>query len=45
MLPIVEAGHGGRVDFSFQNTWNDFLGPLVFLQKAEVKTIILGLYA
>ena len=30
--------------FSFQTTWNDFLGPLVFLQKADVKTIILGLY-
>ena len=30
--------------FAFQNTWNDFLGPLVFLQRADVRTIILGLY-
>jgi len=29
--------------FAFQSTWNDFLGPLVFLERNEVRTVILGL--
>ena len=44
MLPLSKPVLAAVAIFSFQNTWNDFLGPLVFLQKAEVKTIILGLY-
>jgi multiple sugar transport system permease protein len=44
MLPLSKPVMAAVSIFSFQNTWNDFLGPLVFLQKAEVKTIILGLY-
>jgi multiple sugar transport system permease protein len=45
MLPLSKPVMAAVAIFSFQNTWNDFLGPLVFLQKAEVKTIILGLYS
>src|SRR5215207_6128490 len=41
MLPLSKPVLAAVAIFSFQNTWNDFLGPLVFLQKAEVKTIIL----
>jgi multiple sugar transport system permease protein len=44
MLPLSKPVLAAVAIFSFQNTWNDFLGPLVFLQKAEVRTIILGLY-
>jgi ABC-type glycerol-3-phosphate transport system permease component len=44
MLPLSKPVLAAVAIFSFQNTWNDFLGPLVFLQKADVKTIILGLY-
>ena len=44
MLPLSKPVLAAVSIFSFQNTWNDFLGPLVFLQKAEVRTIILGLY-
>lgn len=44
MLPLSKPVLAAVAIFSFQNTWNDFLGPLIFLQKAEVKTIILGLY-
>jgi len=45
MLPLSKPVLAAVAIFSFQNTWNDFLGPLIFLQKAEVKTIILGLYS
>jgi multiple sugar transport system permease protein len=44
MLPLSKPALAAVAIFAFQNTWNDFLGPLVFLQKAEVRTIILGLY-
>lgn len=29
--------------FAFMNTWNDFLGPLLYLDKEKMKTISLGL--
>ena len=29
--------------FTFMNVWNDFLGPLLYLDKDELKTISLGL--
>ncbi len=44
MMPLSKPVLAAVAIFAFQNTWNDFLGPLVFLQKAEVRTIILGLY-
>jgi multiple sugar transport system permease protein len=31
------------VIFTFVNTWNDFLGPMIFLTKTELKTIQIGL--
>ena len=31
------------VIFTFVNTWNDFLGPLIYLTKTELKTIQIGL--
>lgn len=27
----------------FRDTWNDFLGPLIYLTKTELKTIQIGL--
>ncbi|MCC6174304.1 MAG: carbohydrate ABC transporter permease [Chloroflexi bacterium] len=44
MLPLSKPVLAAVAIFAFQNTWNDFLGPLVFLQRNEVRTIILGLY-
>lgn len=44
MLPLSKPVLAAIAIFAFQNTWNDFLGPLVFLQKNEVRTVILGLY-
>ncbi len=29
---------------SFQNSWNDFLGPLIYLQDAKLHTLAIGLY-
>lgn len=44
MLPLSRPVLAAVTIFAFQNTWNDFLGPLVFLQKNDVRTVILGLY-
>ena len=29
--------------FTFMNTWNDFMGPLLYLDKPELKTVSLAL--
>ena len=29
--------------FTFVGTWNDFLGPMIYLTKTELKTIQIGL--
>ncbi len=44
MLPLSKPVLAAVAIFAFQNTWNDFLGPLVFLQRNDVRTVILGLY-
>jgi multiple sugar transport system permease protein len=44
-LPLSKPVMAVVVIFSFQFIWNDFLGPLVFLQQQEVKTVTLGLYS
>lgn len=44
MLPLSKPALVAVAIFAFQNTWNDFLAPLVFLQREEVKTVILGIY-
>jgi ABC-type glycerol-3-phosphate transport system permease component len=43
MLPLARPVMAAVAILSFQTTWNDFLGPLVFLQKNEVRTVIIGL--
>lgn len=43
MLPLARPVLAAVAILSFQTTWNDFLGPLVFLQKTDVRTVILGL--
>jgi ABC-type glycerol-3-phosphate transport system permease component len=45
MLPLSKPVLAAVSIFAFQMTWNDFLAPLVFLQKTEVKTVILGIYS
>lgn len=43
MLPLSKPVLAAVAIFAFQATWNDFLAPLVFLQKREVRTVLLGL--
>ena len=43
MLPLSKPVLTAVSIFAFQFTWNDFLGPLIFLQKPDVRTVILGL--
>jgi multiple sugar transport system permease protein len=44
-LPLSKPAVAVVAIFAFQNVWNDFLGPLVYLQRQEVKTVTLGLYS
>lgn len=43
MLPLSKPALSTLVIFTFVNTWNDFLGPLIYLTKTELKTIQIGL--
>ncbi|WP_010274636.1 carbohydrate ABC transporter permease [Paenibacillus senegalensis] len=44
LLPLVKPVLATVTIFTFMNTWNDFLGPLIYLHSDEVKTLSLGLY-
>ena len=44
-VPLSKPAMAAIAIFSFQLVWNDFLGPLVYLQKPDVKTVVLGLYS
>ncbi len=43
MLPLSKPALSTLTIFTFVNTWNDFLGPLIYLTKTELKTIQIGL--
>lgn len=43
MLPNSLPAISTLVIFTFVNTWNDFLGPMIYLTKTELKTIQIGL--
>ncbi len=38
-LPLVKPGITTLVIFTFVNIWNDFMGPLIYLNSTELKTI------
>lgn len=42
-LPLVKPGIATLVIFTFVNIWNDFMGPLIYLNSTELKTIQLGI--
>ena len=44
MLPLSKPALAAVAIFAFQHVWNDFMTPLVVLQKAEYKTVMLGIY-
>lgn len=43
MLPLSKPALSTLVIFTFVNTWNDYLGPLIYLKSESKKTIQLGL--
>ena len=43
MLPLSKPAIATLTIFTFVNTWNDYLGPLIYLRTQEKKTIQLGL--
>ena len=45
MLPLSAPALTAVAIFSFVNHWNDFMGPLIYLQSEEKKTLALGLRA
>ncbi|HXF63027.1 MAG TPA: carbohydrate ABC transporter permease, partial [Caldilineaceae bacterium] len=44
VLPLSRPALAAVVIFTFQNVWDDFVFPLVFLQDRNLKTVALGLY-
>lgn len=43
MLPLSKPALATLTIFTFVSTWNDFLGPMIYLTKTELKTIQIGL--
>lgn len=43
MLPLSKAAIATLTIFTFVNTWNDYMGPLIYLTKDANKTIQVGL--
>ncbi len=43
MLPLAKPALSTLTIFTFVNTWNDFLGPLIYLKTEAKKTLQLGL--
>ena len=44
MVPLAKPAIIVVAILSFQNGWNDFLGPLIYLKNADLRTLALGLY-
>ena len=43
MLPLSKPALSTLTIFTFVSTWNDFLGPLIYLTRDKLKTIQIGL--
>ena len=43
MLPLSKPAIATLIIFTFIGTWNDFMGPLIYLRSDAVKTIQVGL--
>lgn len=43
MLPLAIPGIASLALLTFVNTWNDFLGPLIYLRDRDIWTIQIGL--
>lgn len=45
LLPLTKPALGSLAIFVFMGTWNDFMGPLIYLNSMSKRTIALGLNA
>jgi multiple sugar transport system permease protein len=45
VLPLAKPVLATVLIFSAQGSWNDFMGPLLYLKEAKLRTLALGLYA
>ena len=43
-LPLAGPVLATMAIFSFQRNWNDFFGPLIYLNKEDMRTLAVGLY-
>ena len=43
MLPLSKAAIATLVIFTFVNTWNDYMGPMIYLTRDVNKTVQVGL--
>ena len=43
MLPLSKAAIATLVIFTFVGTWNDYMGPMIYLTRDSVKTVQVGL--
>jgi multiple sugar transport system permease protein len=43
ILPLTKAGLATLTIFTFTFVWNDYLGPMIYLDSDKLKTIQLGL--
>jgi multiple sugar transport system permease protein len=43
ILPLLKPALATVAIFSFLAHWQDFFGPMIYLQKADLKTLMLGL--
>lgn len=42
-LPLAKPALATQAVFTFMSAWNDFLGPIIFLQNKDLKTLTVGL--
>jgi multiple sugar transport system permease protein len=45
MLPLIKPTLAAIAIFTFMGTWNEFMGPLIYLQDQRLYPLALGLYA
>jgi multiple sugar transport system permease protein len=45
VVPLAKPGLATLIIFTFVNVWNDFMGPLIYINSTELKTIQLGIRA
>jgi ABC-type glycerol-3-phosphate transport system permease component len=43
ILPLLKPALATVAIFAFMSHWTDFFGPMIYLQKANMKTLMLGL--